>query len=175
MLKIRRPLGRLILLLRRPPASLHLQTDCWSHWVKIWWANTLQASASIINFWMLFTEFPPFSSIWLVDQFLHICRQTADQIELKFGRWTHHGTLRPDGPYKVWNGYNCKSQLWFAPTLITFIRGCASIDALNKFLLFWYSVFVFKAPHLIGANYCVTFHSKFLSFIKSFKNVVYKS
>ena len=37
-----------------------------------------------VNFCSHSSEFPPFPGLWLVEQFLYICRQTVDQIELKF-------------------------------------------------------------------------------------------
>ena len=45
------------------------------------------------NFWSCSIEFLPFPGLWLVEQFLCICRQTADRTELKFGGWTHCGSL----------------------------------------------------------------------------------
>ena len=54
----------------------------WSHYV------TPQASSA---------EFQSFPGLSLVSPFPCICRQTANQIDIKFGRWTHYimGLLRP--------------------------------------------------------------------------------
>ena len=47
---------------------------------------------SLSNFLTHSAKFPPFANLWLVKQFLCICRQTADGIGLKFCKWTYHAT-----------------------------------------------------------------------------------
>ena len=44
-----------------------------------------------INFWSCSNEYSLFPDLWLVEQFLCICRQTTDQIRLKFGGQMHYG------------------------------------------------------------------------------------
>ena len=41
--------------------AMHFQTNRWSDWAQIWWANSLWTSPSMINFWSCFTEFPLFA------------------------------------------------------------------------------------------------------------------
>ena len=64
------------------------------------------------QFWLTFGHVSlnsVFSGLWLVEQFLHICRQTADQIELKsggffgggWGGWGG-GISMIDGLYQDW-------------------------------------------------------------------------
>ena len=43
-------------------------------------ASSLYDSPGLSNLWSHTAEFQPFSSLWLVKQFLHICRPTVDQI-----------------------------------------------------------------------------------------------
>ena len=43
----------------------------------------------MINFWPCAIELPLFPGHWLVEQFLHIYSETADQIWLKFGGLAH--------------------------------------------------------------------------------------
>ena len=38
-----------------------------------------------VKFWSCFTELLLFPGLWLMQQFLHICRQIADQIDIRFG------------------------------------------------------------------------------------------
>ena len=45
-----------------------------------------------LSFWLRPAEFPSFPDLSLVEQFPCICRQTADRIELKFGKQTHQGS-----------------------------------------------------------------------------------
>ena len=72
--------------------SLFLETKCWTNCAQMWWAYSLWASPGLINFWSWSTEFLPFPGFWLVGQIPHICRQTADWIQLKFGGPSHFGT-----------------------------------------------------------------------------------
>ena len=60
-------------------------------WAQIRWANSLWASADLINFSSCLNEYLFFPGLWLVEQFQCICRQTDDWIGLKFGGLTHHG------------------------------------------------------------------------------------
>ena len=71
--------------------SMQLQMNRWSDWAQIWWANSLWTSLGLINFWSCSAKFPPFPGLWLVEQFLCICKRTADWIELKFGGQTRYG------------------------------------------------------------------------------------
>ena len=52
--------------------SVHLQTNCWSHWAQMWWTNSLWAFLSLINFWSHSTEFQPFPVLWLVKNSIHL-------------------------------------------------------------------------------------------------------
>ena len=72
---------------------MHLQINHWWNWAKIWWANSLQASPGLNNFWSHSTECPPFLGLWLVEQLPFIFRKTADLIELKFGEQTYWGPI----------------------------------------------------------------------------------
>ena len=58
--------------------------------------NLIGGLLSLINLWSHSAEFPPFPGLWLVKQFLPICRCTANLMELKFGWSTHYG------PPQVW-------------------------------------------------------------------------
>ena len=52
---------------------------------------------------LLSVEFLLFPGLWLVEQFLRICRQTADRFELRFGGPT------PYGPPMAWLTFGCTS------------------------------------------------------------------
>ena len=75
-----------------------------SHWSSSFWAfvdkllirlgELLMDSLGLINFWSHPAEFLLFNGIWLVEEFSRISQQIADLIDLKFGGWTHYGTLR---------------------------------------------------------------------------------
>ena len=49
---------------------------------QTWWIHTLGESSN--HFWSHTTVFLPFPGPWLVKQFMHICRQTINWINLKF-------------------------------------------------------------------------------------------
>ena len=53
--------------------------------------GVLRYSSDLIDFWSCSNEFPLFSGLWLVEQFLRICQQNPDQIGLKFDEPTHYG------------------------------------------------------------------------------------
>ena len=60
--------------------SAHLRANCWSDGAQIWWANSLQASASLIHFQWCSAKLPPLPGLQFVEQFRHICIQITDQI-----------------------------------------------------------------------------------------------
>ena len=64
----------------------HNQTNCWSNWAQILWANFLLTLRWI-------SAIP---GLWLIQMFSPICRYTADRIELKLGRPTRYW------PFQVW-------------------------------------------------------------------------
>ena len=99
--------------------SEHLRTNRWLDGTEMWWDNSLQASSDLINFWSCSTEFLLLPglwlvNLWLVEPFPCICRQTADQIGLKFGGPTRYGpppTWLPFGLPPL-NSYNFVSSDW---------------------------------------------------------------
>ena len=62
--------------------------------LRVYHARGFNATPEVIKFWSHSTEFPPFPDIWLIEQFLRMCGQTADRIRLKFGGPTHNGSPR---------------------------------------------------------------------------------
>ena len=70
--------------------SMHFQSnhswDCY----ETWWMHLVWCSPDLIDFRSYSSEFPLFASLWFVEQFPRICRQTTDRIRLKFGRQTHY-------------------------------------------------------------------------------------
>ena len=65
--------------------SAHFRTNSSRDWSQTWWIYSLYYSLGLINFCSRSAEFSPVASRWLIEQFPHIGRQTADLIELKFG------------------------------------------------------------------------------------------
>ena len=61
--------------------SMHLQTNCSLDSAQIWWVNSLCASPSLTKFLLHSAEIPVFPGLWVVEQFLCICRQTPDRNE----------------------------------------------------------------------------------------------
>ena len=73
-------------------SSFHaFQTNSWSDWAQIWWPNSLRVSPGLIKFWSCSTGFLLFPGLWLVKEFLCICKQIVDGIEVNFGGPTHYG------------------------------------------------------------------------------------
>ena len=107
------------------------QTNHWSDWPQIWWANSLQALSSVIDFWPCSAEFLPFSGLMLVEQFLYSCTKDADRImwiELK-NSWAN--------------------SLWAYPRLIKF--GHAPLNSHHFLAPDWSSSFqAFADKPLIG-------------------------
>ena len=58
-------------------------------------------------------EFLVFPGLWIVELYPYIYRQSTDQIELRFGAWTHYGIPKPDGLYQDWLNFanTAESQL----------------------------------------------------------------
>ena len=69
--------------------------------------------------------------VWLVKQFPCICRQTADQIELKFGGSTHYSSDTP--------------PLWINLQLGTCIHWCLLVYVCNK--IFYTVISVLLSAH----------------------------
>ena len=64
--------------------SAHLLTNSWSDWVQICWASSIWHPPA----WLTFnhtplTEFLSFPSLLLLSQFLCVCEQTVEWIEVK--------------------------------------------------------------------------------------------
>ena len=62
-------------------------------WLQTWWIHSLWFSSDLINFWLFPIEFILFPGLWLIKQFVYICRQAANQVELKIWKQTHKGPL----------------------------------------------------------------------------------
>ena len=85
--------------------------------------------------WNGSAEFSLFPGLWLVKQFPHISSQTTDWIELKFGGWSHYGTLQ------VW--------LTFGYELLNSCHFLAS-DLLSSFCVFVDKLLIWLTSNLVG-------------------------
>ena len=70
--------------------STYFQINCWGDWCYTWLSHSLWHSQDLINFQWCSTDLPPVPGFWLVGQFSHIFRQTANRTECKFYGATGH-------------------------------------------------------------------------------------
>ena len=73
--------------------SAHFWTNRSRNWYQTWWMHSLRYSPDLINFWLLSSEFPLFSGLWLVEQFQCICQQNADPILWANSLWASPGLM----------------------------------------------------------------------------------
>ena len=137
------------------PFQTNISEDCWLH--SLWY------SWGLINpCHALLCEFLLFPGFWLIEQFAHICWQTADQIELKFGVWTHYLWDSP-GLINLWSCSNMNPHpgLWFVPTLITHIHSPMG-DFHVQMIQVLYIIYPFKCAHRSGQFVGPVYHKQLL-------------
>ena len=70
--------------------STYFQINCWGDWCYTWLSHSLWHSQDLINVQWCSTDLPLVPGFWLVGQFSHIFRQTANRTECKFDGATGH-------------------------------------------------------------------------------------